>query len=191
MDETYALPTEEAVRVALRTQQIIAYESGVSNTVDPLGGSYFVEALTSRMEAEAEAYLKTIDDLGGMVRAVELGYPQREIAEASYRYQQQLERKEKIIVGVNEFVVPEERPIAILRINPEVERHQIERVGAVRAARDARGVRRALDGLHRATEQGGNTMDQVVACVKAQATVGEICDVFRAVYGEYKEPAII
>lgn len=191
MDETYALPTEDAVRIALRTQQIIAYESGVTHTVDPLGGSYFVEALTSRMEAEAEAYLKKIDDLGGMVHAVELGYPQREIAEASYRYQQQLERKEKIIVGVNEFVMPEERPIPILRIDPEVERRQVERVRKVRATRDDRGVRRALEGLHRATEQGENTMDQVVACVKAHATVGEICDVFRAVYGEYKEPAII
>jgi len=191
MDETYALPTEEAVMVALRTQQIIAYESGIANTVDPLGGSYFVESLTNRMEAEAEAYIKKIDDLGGMVQAVELGYPQREIAEASYRYQQQLERKEKFIVGVNAFTLPEEQPISILRIDPDVERTQIERVRQVRSERSSHQVRHALDALARVTSSGGNTMEQVVACVKAGATIGEICDVFRAAYGEYREPAII
>jgi methylmalonyl-CoA mutase N-terminal domain/subunit len=191
MDETYALPTEEAVTVALRTQQIIAYESGVTHTVDPLGGSYYVEALTNRMEAEADAYIRKIDELGGMVRAVELGFPQREIAEASYRYQQQLERKERIIVGVNEFVVPEERPIPILRIDPEVERRQIERLARVRAERDQRWARAALDALARAAEGKGNTMEAVVECVRALCTLGEICDVFRAVYGEYREPAII
>ena len=191
MDETYALPTEEAVMVALRTQQIIAYESGVTHTVDPLGGSYVLEALTNRVEAEAEAYIRKIDDLGGMVRAVELGYPQREIAEASYRYQQQLERKEKIIVGINEFVAPDVQPIAVLRIDPEVERRQIDRLRRVRAARDARQVQRALDTLRRAGERADNTMDRVVDCVRASATVGEICDVFRSIYGEYKEPAII
>jgi len=191
MDETYALPTEEAVMVALRTQQIIAYESGVTHTVDPLGGSYVLEALTNRVEAEAEAYIRKIDDLGGMVRAVELGYPQREIAEASYRYQQQLERKEKIIVGINEFAAPDVQPIAVLRIDPEVERRQIDRLRRVRAARDARQVQRALDTLRRAGERADNTMDRVVDCVRASATVGEICDVFRSIYGEYKEPAII
>ena len=177
--------------VALRTQQIIAYESGVTHTVDPLGGSYVLEALTNRVEAEAEAYIRKIDDLGGMVRAVELGYPQREIAEASYRYQQQLERKEKIIVGINEFAAPDVQPIAVLRIDPEVERRQIDRLRRVRAARDARQVQRALDTLRRAGERADNTMDRVVDCVRASATVGEICDVFRSVYGEYKEPAII
>jgi len=191
MDETYALPTEEAVMVALRTQQIIGYESGVANTVDPLGGSYFVESLTNRMEAEAEAYVKKIDDLGGMVQAVELGYPQREIAEASYRYQQQLERKEKFIVGVNAFTLPGEQPMSILRIDPDVERAQIERVRRVRAERSSQQVRQALDALARVTGGEGNTMEQVVACVKAGATIGEICDVFKAAYGEYREPAII
>jgi methylmalonyl-CoA mutase, N-terminal domain len=191
MDETYALPTEDAVMVALRTQQIIAHESGVANTIDPLGGSYFVEALTNEMEARAEAYIRRIDDLGGMVRAVELGYPQREIAEASYRYQQQLERKEKIIVGVNEFVLPDERPISTLRIDPEAERRQIERLRRVKAGRDQRKVEQALHALRRAAEGGGNTMELVVECARAQATIGEICDVFRAVYGEYREPAII
>jgi len=191
MDETYALPTEEAVMIALRTQQIIAYESGATNTVDPLGGSYFVEALTNRVEAEAEAYIRKIDDLGGMVRAVELGYPQREIADASYRYQQQLERREKIVVGINEFAGPDVQPIQILRIDPQVERRQIERLQRVRKERDSRQARRALDALQRAGERGENTMDRVVDCVRAAATVGEICDVFRTVYGEYREPAII
>ncbi len=191
MDETYALPTEEAVMVALRTQQIIAHESGVANTVDPLGGAYFVEALTNQMEAEAEAYIKKIDDLGGMVHAVERGYPQREIAEASYRYQQQLERKEKIVVGVNEFAIPEEQPIPLLRIDPEVERRQIERVGRVRADRDQHLAVAALQDLRRATEAGENTMYKILECVKARVTIGEICDVFRSVYGEYREPAIL
>ncbi len=191
MDETYALPTEEAVMIALRTQQIIAYESGATNTVDPLGGSYFVEALTNRVEAEAEAYIRKIDDLGGMVRAVELGYPQREIADASYRYQQQLERREKIVVGINAFAGPDVQPIQILRIDPHVERRQIERLQRVRKERDSRQARRALDALQRSGERGDNTMDRVVDCVRASATVGEICDVFRTVYGEYREPAII
>jgi methylmalonyl-CoA mutase N-terminal domain/subunit len=191
MDETYALPTEEAVMVALRTQQIIAHESGATYTADPLGGSYFIEALTNRMEADASRYLQRIDDLGGMVRAVEMGYPQREIAEASYHYQQQLERKEKIIVGVNEFVASEELAIPVLRLDPEVERKQIDRLRRYRTDRNAAQTRRALDGLRRAADGAENTMYQVVECVKAQATMGEICDVFRAAYGEYKEPAII
>ncbi len=191
MDETYALPTEESVMVALRTQQIIGYESGVADTVDPLGGAYFVEALTNRMETEAEAYIRKIDELGGMVPAVERGFPQREIAESSYRYQQQLERKEKIVVGVNEFASSEERPIPTLRIDPEVERQQIERVRRVRVDRDRQRAMRALADLRRATEAGGNTMYPILECVKAHVTIGEICDVFRAVYGEYREPAII
>jgi methylmalonyl-CoA mutase N-terminal domain/subunit len=191
MDETYALPTEASVMVALRTQQIIAHESGVTNSSDPLGGAYFVEAMTNRLEAEASVYLRKIDELGGMVRAVEVGYPQREIAEASYHYQQQLEHKEKIIVGVNEFAMPEASALPVLRIDPEVERRQIDRLHQLRVTRDAGRVRRALDALRRASDRKENTMYQVVECVKAQATVGEICEVFKAAYGEYKEPAII
>jgi len=191
MDETYALPTEKAVMVALRTQQVIAHESGATHTADPLGGSYFIEALTNRMEADATQYLQRIDDLGGMVRAVEMGYPQREIAEASYHYQQQLERKEKIIVGVNEFVASEEPAIPVLRLDPEVERKQIDRLRHYRADRNTAQTRRTLDALRRAADGEENTMYHVVECVKAQATMGELCDVFRAVYGEYKEPAII
>ncbi len=191
MDETYALPTEEAVMVALRTQQIIAYETGVAATVDPLGGSYFLETLTNQVEEAAWAYIRKIDDLGGMVAAVEAGYPQREIAEASFRFQQQIERGERIIVGVNDFVLDEEPTIPILKIDPEVERRQIERTRRVRAERDNTQVERRLAALRGAAQGAENTMDCVLDCVRAYATQGEICDVFRHVYGEYREPAII
>ncbi len=191
MDETYALPTEEAVTVALRTQQILAYESGVANTVDPLGGSYFVEALTNRIEEEAWAYIRRIDEMGGMLAAIERGYPQREIADAAYHYQQQLERKEKIVVGVNAFVSGEPQPIPILKIPPDVERRQVERLKRVRAQRDHERVAGCLAELRRVAEAGGNTMYPILEAVKAYATLGEICDVFRAVWGEYREPAIL
>src|SRR5579884_3883649 len=191
MDETYALPTEEAVTVALRTQQIIAHETGVANTVDPLGGSYFVEALTDRLEEEAWAYIRRIDEMGGMLAAIERGYPMREIAEASYRYQQQLERREKIVVGVNAFADAEPTPIPLHKVDPEVERRQVERLRRVRATRDAGAVHRALEDLRRAAEEGGNTMPPLVEAVRARASLGEICDVFRRVYGEYREQAIL
>ena len=191
MDETYALPTEDAVTLALRTQQVIAYESGVTETVDPLGGSYFVEDLTDRIEAEASAYINKIDEMGGMLAAIERGYPMREIAEASYAYQQQLERRERVIVGVNEFVASEDRPLPLHKIDPVVERRQRERLAHLRATRDRAAVRRALDALSRVTEAGGNTMPAIVEAVEARVTLGEICDVFRAVYGEYRESAII
>ncbi|HET9000906.1 MAG TPA: methylmalonyl-CoA mutase family protein [bacterium] len=191
MDETYALPTEDAVTLALRTQQIIAHETGVTNTVDPLGGAYFIEHLTDRMEAEAGAYIHKIDEMGGMLAAIDRGYPMREIAESSYRDQQALERKERVIVGVNEFVSSEERPIPLLRIDPAVERRQIERLQRVRNTRDQAAARRALDALHRVTAEGGHTMPAIVDAVRARVTLGEICDVFRAVYGEYRESAVL
>jgi methylmalonyl-CoA mutase N-terminal domain/subunit len=191
MDETYALPTEDAVRVALRTQQIIAHETGVASVVDPLGGAYFVEHLTDRIEEAAWRYIRTIDEMGGMIAAVEAGYPMREIADASFRFQQQVDHRERIVVGVNEFAVQEEVPIPFLRVDPEVERRQIERTRRVRAERDGGRVDRALSALRRAAEGSDNTMDHVVECVKARATQGEICDVFRRVYGEYREPAMI
>ncbi len=191
MDETYALPTEEAVTVALRTQQIIAHESGVANTVDPLGGSYFVEALTDRIEAEAWAYIRTVDEMGGMLAAIERGYPMREIADASYRYQQQLERKEKIVVGLNAFARQEAAPIPILTVDPEVERRQVERLQRVRATRDQAAARRARDARPRAPPAGGNTMYAIVDAVRARVTMGEICDVFRQAYGEYRERAVL
>lgn len=191
MDETYSLPTEEAVTVALRTQQILAHESGVPATVDPLGGSYFVEMLTSQVEEAAWEYIRRIDDLGGMVAAVEVGYPQREIAEASYRFQLQVERRERIIVGVNEFAVAEKPVIPILRIDPEVEPRQVSRTREVRSGRDGARVDRCLSALRRAAEGHDNTMEHVLECVKAYATLGEVCDVFRGVYGEYREPAVV
>ena len=191
MDETYSLPTEEAATVALRTQQILAHESGVPATVDPLGGAYFIEMLTSQVEEAALEYIRKIDDLGGMVAAVEAGYPQREIAEASYRFQLQVERRERIIVGVNEFAVAEEPVIPTLRIDPEVEPRQVSRTREVRSGRDGARVDRCLSALRRAAEGHDNTMEHVLECVKAYATLGEICDVFRGVYGEYREPAVV
>ena len=191
MDETYALPTEGAATVALRTQQIIAHETGVTNTVDPLGGAYFVEALTDRIEADAQAYISKIDDMGGMLAAIERGYPMREIADASYRYQQELEAGEKVVVGVNAFAQDEPAPIPTLTVDADVERRQIERLARVRAARDASAARRALDTLARTAESGGNTMPVIVDAVRAHVTLGEICDVFRRVYGEYREQAVL
>jgi len=191
MDETYSLPTEEAVTVALRTQQILAHESGVTATADPLGGSYFVETLTGQVEEAAWEYIRKIDDLGGMVAAVEAGYPQREVAEASYRFQLQVERRERIIVGVNEFAAAGEPAIPTLRIDPEVEPRQVSRTREVRSGRDGAGVGRCLSALRKAAEGHDNTMEHVLECVKSYATLGEICDVFRGVYGEYREPAVV
>jgi len=197
MDEVLSLPTEEAATIALRTQQIIAYESGVTNTVDPLGGSYFLEALTTRMEEGAFEYFRKIDELGGMVRAIELGFPQREIAEAAYRYQQAVERQEKVIVGVNAFVTPDEKPIPILHIDPEKARErQAEKLERLRRTRDGGKVRAALDALRQAAEGKDPwgedlLMPKILDAVKAYATLGEIMGVFREAWGEYVEQAII
>jgi methylmalonyl-CoA mutase N-terminal domain/subunit len=191
MDETLALPSEQAVLIALRTQQIIAEETGVPNFIDPLGGSYAVEALTDRIEAEAWEYIRRIDELGGIVRAIELGFPQKEIADAAYRYQQQLERGEKIIVGVNKYVMKEEPPIEVLRIPPEVERKQVARVRERKAARNPETVRRALDAVRRAAREGSNLMPPILDAVKQEVTVGEISDVFREVFGVYQDPAYL
>jgi methylmalonyl-CoA mutase N-terminal domain/subunit len=189
MDETLALPTEQSVMVALRTQQIIAEESGVANIIDPLGGSWAVEALTDRMEKEAYAYIKRIDELGGMIRAIEIGYPQKEIADAAYRYQQQLDAGEKVIVGVNKYVIPEERPIEILKIDPEVERRQIERVRKIKRERNQALVKEKLGRVHAACRNGENLMPVLIDAVKAYCTLGEISDVYRDVFGVYRDPA--
>jgi methylmalonyl-CoA mutase N-terminal domain/subunit len=191
MDETLALPSEQAALVALRTQQIIADETGVTNIVDPLGGSYAVEALTDRLEREATAYIRQIDALGGIIRAIELGYPQKEIAEAAYRYQQHLDRQEKIMVGVNKYQLDREPPIEILRIGPDVERQQARRVRERKQARDPASVRAALAAVTRAARDGGNLMPPIIAAVKQQCSVGEIADVFRDVFGVYRDPAWI
>jgi len=187
LDEALALPTAEAATLALRTQQIIAHESGVTNVVDPLGGSYFLEKLTRDMEQGAKEYFATIDRMGGMVEAVEQGYPQREIAESAYRFQQAVEAKDKTIVGVNDYVVDEETPVPTLYIDETTAERQIGRLRELRESRDNGRVRQALDELRRTAEGTGNTMYALLDCVRAYATVGEMCDALREVWGEYEE----
>lgn len=189
MDETLALPTEQAVMVALRTQQIIAEESGVANTADPLGGSWAIETLTDKMEKEAFAYITRIDELGGIIRAIDIGYPQKEIADAAYRYQQQLDTKEKVIVGVNKYEIPEERPIDILKIDHDVEERQVERVRKVKRERDSGKAREMLGRVHAAARNGDNLMPHLIEAVKNHVTLGEISDVYREVFGVYRDPA--
>ncbi len=191
LDEALALPTEEAATLALRTQQILAYESGVVNAVDALGGSYFVEALTRDLAAEARDYFRRIDELGGMVAAVEQGFPQREIAEASYRFQQSVERGERTIVGVNDFVEDEEPAPPTLYIDEEAGARQLERLERLRQTRDATRLAEALEGLRRAASGTENLMPPILEAVRASATVGEMCDALRQVWGEYTEVPII
>ncbi|HLF13840.1 MAG TPA: methylmalonyl-CoA mutase family protein [Bacteroidota bacterium] len=191
MDETLALPSEKAVKIALRTQQIIAHEIGVTNTIDPLAGSYFVESLTDRMEKEAESYFQKIDSLGGVIPAIEAGFFQREIAEAAYRYQQELDRKEKIIVGVNDYVEENAQvEIPILLISPEVEVRQKRRLAGVRNSRDAGKVRTSLEELKRAAEDGSNVMPRLIECTRSYVTLGEMCGTLAEVFGVYEEPAV-
>ncbi len=189
LDEAWALPTEFAATIALRTQQIIAHETGVTNTVDPLGGSYFVESLTNEVEAGAWDYIRKIDAMGGMVAAIERSYPQREIAEASYRYQMELDKKEKIMVGVNDFV-SEEKPLDILQIDETVATRQAVRLKKLRVDRSQAEVDRALSSLRKATQGKENLMPSIYAAVKAYATLGEICDAMRSTFGSYEEVAI-
>ncbi len=191
LDEALALPTAEAATLALRTQQIIAHESGVPNVVDPLGGSYFVERLTLDMEREAKNYFAVIDRMGGMVEAIEDGFPQREIAEASYRFQQAVEARDKIIVGVNDFVQDAEASIPILYIDESTGDRQVARLQALRQTRDNDAVRRTLDALKATARGTGNTMYPLMDCVRAYATVGEMCDALRDVWGEYEEVPLI
>jgi len=189
LDETLALPSEQAVMVALRTQQILAEESGVANVVDALGGSWAIEALTDRIEREARAYIARIDAMGGMLAAIDAGFPQREIADAAYVYQQQIDRGEKIVVGVNGYQMPEERPLELLRVPLEVETRQTDRVRRVKRERDAGAARAALQRVREAAAGGTNVMPPVLGAVKALCTVGEIADVYREVFGQYRDPA--
>lgn len=192
LDETLALPTEDSVTIALRTQQIIAYESGVVNTVDPLAGSYFVERLTKDMEDAAYAYFDKLDAMGGMVNAIERGYPQKEISDASYDYSRACERNEKIIVGVNEFATENESAAPeTLYIDESVEQQQIERLHNLRKTRDNDKVQRTLDGVREIARGKGNLMYPILEAVKAYATLGEICNAMRDVFGEYREPEIV
>ena len=192
MDETYALPSEKAVQIALRTQQVIAHETGVANTIDPLAGSYYVEALTNKMEEEAEKYFAEIERRGGVLKCIEEGYFQREIAEAAYRYQKEIESKDRIVVGINDFVIPDEQvEIQILKLDPEVEKEQVQVVKKVRTERDNDKVNRSLENLKKVVQGTDNTMPAILECVRCYATEGEIVDVMREVFGEYIEPPLI
>jgi methylmalonyl-CoA mutase N-terminal domain/subunit len=192
LDEAWALPSEGAATIALRTQQIIANESGVTNTVDPLGGSYFLETLTNRMEAGAEAYFQQVTKLGGMLPAIERGFFQREIAESAARYQTEIEKKERIIVGVNDFVVPEELKVPLLRVDEAGARHQAQRLQRIRREREAVKVQSALEAVgDAAKKERANLMPLLIDAVNAYATLSEIMDVLRKTWGEYREPAIV
>src|SRR5262249_34696724 len=191
LDEALALPTAEAATLALRTQQIIAHETGVANVADPLGGSYFVEKLTRDLEQETLAYFDAIDRMGGMVPAIEKGFPQREIAESAYKFQQAVEQRDRIIVGVNEFVAEDDEPIGILYIDETAGARQLAKLAKVRSTRDNGRVRQALDALKTGARGNANTMPLLVEAVRAYATVGEMCDALREVWGEYEETPII
>lgn len=191
MDETLALPSEKAVKIALRTQQLIAFETGVANTIDPLAGSYFVESLTTKMEAEAERYFEKIDTFGGVIPAIEAGFFQREIADAAYRYQRELDVKEKIIVGVNDFVEEDEKlEIPILVISPEVEIKQRKRLADLRQSRNAGEVERSLADLRQASIDQKNLMPPLLQCTRSYVTLGEMCAALSEVFGVYEEPAV-
>ncbi len=185
-DEALSLPTEDSVRIALRTQQVIAHESGAGDTVDPLGGSYCIEALTSGLEREAEEYIGKIDRMGGVIRAIDAGFIQKEIQDAAYRYQQEIERKDRVIVGLNEFAIKEERPDKLLTVDPKIEKNQRKRLADLRRKRDGGAVSSALASLEKACRGRENVMTPILAAVKAYATIGEISDVMRGVFGAYR-----
>jgi methylmalonyl-CoA mutase N-terminal domain/subunit len=189
-DEALALPTEEAVRIALRTQQIIAHETGVANTIDPLGGAYFVEALTDQMQEQAYAYFAKIDELGGMVEAVKRGYPQREIADAAFALQQEIDAGERTVVGVNRFTDGDEQATELLRIDPALERQQIDRVQAVRADRDTVAVESCLTAIAQAAATDTNLMPLLVDAARAHVSEGEIVLALQGVWGDYREQPV-
>ncbi len=190
-DEALALPSEEAVRIALRTQQIIAHESGVANTIDPLAGSYYVENLTNEMEKRTMEYFQKLDDMGGAIPAIEKGFFQKEIADSAYEYQKEVDEKRRILVGVNDYTTEEKQPIKVLRVDPKVEEEQVASLHKLKRERDNKKVNEMLEKLHYATEKDENLMPIIIDAVKAYATIGEICDVLRKIYGEYKELIVI
>jgi len=191
MDETLALPSEKAVKIALRTQQLIAYETGVINTVDPLGGSYFIEALTDKMEKEANEIFEQIDALGGVVAAIETGYFQKEIADAAYRYQKEVERKEKFIVGVNEFVEEKEKiDIPILTVSPEVQKQQVKRLSEIKQSRNQEAVKESLNEIRDAALNGNNIMPVLIKAANNYVTLGEMVGELKEVFGTYEEVAV-
>jgi len=190
LDEVLCLPSDHAGEIALRTQQLIAEETGVTNTIDPLAGSYFVEALTNEMEEKAWEYIHKIDDMGGMVAAIEKGFPQMEISDAAYKFQRQIDSGEKIMIGVNKYVSEDKVAIPFVEIDDRVETEQIERLNEVRRRRDNKRVRECLDDLRNACKRGDNVMPYCIEAVKAYASVQEICDIYREVYGEYRDPGL-
>jgi methylmalonyl-CoA mutase N-terminal domain/subunit len=189
MDEALALPSEQSVQIALRTQQLIAYESGAADTADPLGGSYYIEALTDEIEKRASDYIAKIDQLGGSVAAIEKGYIQQEIQESAYRYQKEIEAGDRVMVGVNMFQTKEPPPKGLLKVDPKVREMQLKRLAQLRASRDGKRVETSLAGLKKVTEGDGNLMAPILDCVRTHCTLGEICDVLRGVFGEY-EPTV-
>ncbi len=189
LDETYALPTEESVMIALRTQQIVAYETGIPNTIDPLGGSYYVEWLTNKLEAEALDYIQKLDEMGGMVSAIELGYPQREIAASAYRFSREMETRERVMVGVNAFAAENGGNIPLLKIDEEIQRSKIAELSAFKASRDMARVHAALEVVRAAASSNQNLMPPIIDAAKAYCTQQEICDVLRDVFGTYTDPA--
>jgi methylmalonyl-CoA mutase N-terminal domain/subunit len=189
-DEALALPTEEAVRVALRTQQVIAFESGAANTPDPLGGSWFVEQLTDEMEQAAYGYFARIDELGGMVEAIRRNFPQREIADAAFTYQRELDERKRIVVGVNDFVQEDEDPMPILRIDPALERKQTDRLAATRARRDGAAAEAALAELKRTAATDANLMPSIIEAARARVTEGEMIAAMQEVFGTYTESPV-
>ncbi len=190
-DEALALPTEESVRIALRTQQIVAHESGVTNTVDPLAGSYYIEAKTNEIEERAMAYIRKIDELGGAPRAIDKGYIQQEIMDAAYHYQKEVETGKRIVVGMNKFQIEEAAPKGLLRVDPSVGERQKEKLAELRSRRDNQAVDRALETLRSACHGSENVMPAILEAVRAYATLGEICGVMREVFGEYQQSVIL
>jgi methylmalonyl-CoA mutase N-terminal domain/subunit len=190
-DEALGLPTEESVRVALRTQQIVAYETGAPNTIDPLAGSYYIESLTNEIEERAKLYLEKIDAMGGTLRAIELGYIQQEIQDAAYDFQQAVDRQETVVVGVNRFQQEQEKSIPIQRIDEDLERRQVERVRALRARRDKNAWEPAIRKVEDVARSGDNLMPHIIQAVESCCTVGEISDTLRRVFGEYQETVVI
>lgn len=191
MDEALSLPTEKAVQIALRTQQVIGFESGVGDVIDPLGGSWYIESMTDRLEGEARDYLKTIEDLGGAPAALEQGFQQREIQEASYRYQREIEEKDRVIVGVNDFTVSGEEPPELLRVDPSIGQRQVERLQALRAERDNDAADAAIAALEEGARGTDNLVPLIVAAVEARATLGEISHALRRAWGEYREIVVV
>jgi methylmalonyl-CoA mutase N-terminal domain/subunit len=190
LDEVLCLPSEHAVEIALRTQQILAEETGVANTIDPLGGSYFIESLTNEMEEKAWEYIHKIDEMGGMVAAIEKGFPQMEIADASYQFQRQIDSNEKIMVGVNKYATEAKHLIPLVDIDEKVGEEQIRRLKDVKRRRDNRAALQSLSDIKNACKKGDNVMPYCIAAVKNLVTLQEVCDVYREVYGEYRDPGL-